>query len=371
MSIFFNNLKRIFRKRVNLIVMLVVPIAFIAIIAGAMNSSSSSNINIGFVDNDNTKLTAILKEDLQKQGTVKPISEADIKDMIVNKKIDTAIVIPKDFTSNIIEGKVQNSIEIYSIKGTSNNSSIEYYVNSFSEAAKNIAKAANGDNSSFYNGLSAYEKGNFSKEIKYTNGKLENETATSTELGYLVMSMIYLSTMVSTLILRDKKAGVYNRIFANGTSRASYIFQSILSFVAVMFVQIVAILMVMKYMVHSDLGPSIFNLFVVLMLLGITGVALGVAICNNAKTLSQANAVIGFVATPIIMLGGCFWPRDIMGTTLKNISNFVPTTWAMDAVSKVVSGNSLASVSKDLEIIVVFAVIFFLVSVIKKVDIAR
>jgi ABC-2 type transport system permease protein len=371
MTIFFNNLKRIFRKKVNLIMMFVVPIAFIVWIASTMSSSSSTGLNIGFVDNDNTKLTSMLKQNLKQKGTIKEISQDQIKDLIIDKKIDTAIVIPKDFTKNILNQNNNSKIEMYSIKGVSNDSSIKYFVNSFTDAAKNIAKVAGGNSDKFYNGISDYEKGNFSKEVKYSDGKMEEVDTSSTALGYLVMSMIYLSTMITTLILKDKEYGVYNRMFANGIKAGNYMFQCILSFIVVIFIQIAAILLIMKNLIHSDLGPSVFNLFVVLALFGITSVALGVAICNTTKNLKQANASIALVSTPIAMLGGCFWPREIMGTTLQNISNFVPSTWVMDAAGKVISGSSLANVSNDLGVILLFAVIFFGISIVKKVDVAN
>ena len=371
MTIFFNNLKRIFRKRTNLIIMFVVPIVAIVLIIKMMAASTTANLNIGLVDNSNTKLTAILKQSLEKQGTITVISKSQIKDMIINQTIDTAIVIPKDYTSDILSQKDSSKIQMYSIKGTSNGSSVQYFVNSFTDAAKNIAKASNGDNTKFYNGLKDYQKGNFSREVKYTDGKMDSQEASSTTLGYLIMSMIYLSTMVTTLILKDKEYGVYNRLFASGVKSGKYMLECILSFIIVMVIQITAILSIMKYGFHSDIGPSMFNLFVVLALFGVASVALGVAICNNAKNLNQANATIGLVATPIVMLGGCFWPREIMGSTLQNISNFVPTTWAMDAVSKVISGSSLMDVSKQLGIILLFAVIFFVISIVRKVDVAN
>ena len=67
------------------------------------------------------------------------------------------------------------------------------------------------------------------------------------------------------------------------------------------------------------------------------------------------------------MLGGCFWPRDIMGSTLQNISNFVPSTWAMKASDKILSGSSLMGVSQELGVLMLFAVVFFIISRSKKV----
>lgn len=369
MTIFFNNIKRIFRRKVNLIVMFVLPIAFIVVIGSIENSSAGGNITIGLVDNDNSKLTSIMKDKLKDNGNeIKIISKDEIKDDIINKKIDTAVVIPKGFAKNVMNNSGDTKVQMYGISGLTNDSSVKYYVNSFTNAAKNIGKAVKGDSDKFYKGIKEYEKGNFSSEVKYTNGQKDKETLSSTLVGYLIMSVVYLSTMVTNLILEDKKFGVYKRIFASGVKSFSYMGQCILSFIVVTFIQISAVLLIMKYALSIYLGPSVFNLFIILSVFGICCVALGVAICNRSKTLKQANALVTLISTPIVMLGGCFWPREITPDIIQKIGDFVPTTWAMDASSKIISGSSIASTGKEIGIIVIFIMVFFLIAATKRVD---
>lgn len=367
MTIFFNNIKRIFRKKSNLIIMFVIPITLISII-GSVSSSKGSGITVGIVDNDNSKLTSIIKNKLSESDEVKVITKDKIKDEIINKKIDTAIVIPKGFTEAAINNSDNEKIQMYGIKGIANDSSVKYYINSFTSAARNIGKAAKGDRDKFYDGIKEYQKGSFSSEIKFTDGKKEKEQVSSNLIGFLIMGVVYLSTMVTTLILQDKKDGVYKRMFACGVKASSYMFQCIASFVVVTFIQIAAILVIMKYMLNIYLGPSIFSLFIVLAVFGVSSVALGVAISNRSKTLKQASALVTLVSTPIVMLGGCFWPRDVVGPTLQRIGDFVPTTWAMEASSKIISGNSIMNVGKEMGIIVVFVMLFFLIAMTKRVD---
>lgn len=369
MTIFFNNIKRIFRKRSNLIVMFVLPIAFIVTIA-AVYKNSNTVMDIGIVDNDNSKLTSMLKDQLKEKGTIHVISKAKVNDSIINKEIDMAIVIPKGFSTKILSRNSVDKIQFYSIKGVSNDSSIKYFTNSFVNAAKNISKASNGDADKFYTGITDYEKGDFAAVTKYTDGEREKLSSSSTSIGFLVMSILYLSTMATTLILKDKEEGVYNRIFSSGVKAKSYMLQCFLSFVVVTLIQIVSILLIMKEFLNSDLGPSPVNLFVVLGVFGVASVALGVAICNMSKDLKQANATVALVSTPLAMLGGCFWPKEIMGTTLQNISNFVPTTWVLNAVNKILNGSTLIGVSKEIGIMCIFILVFLIISMTKKMDVA-
>lgn len=368
MTIFFNNLKRIFRKKLNLVVMFVLPIGFITLMGGITNGAAPG-IKVGLVDNDNSKLTAIIKNNLEKNGEeIKVISRNQIKDKIINKEIDTAVIIPKGFTEDIMSNSGSLKIEMYGIKGITNDSSLKYYINSFANAAKNIAKAVNGDSDKFYAGIKEYQKGSFSSEIRYASNQKNQEEASSNFVGYLIMSVVYLSTMVTTLILQDKKDGVYRRIFGFGIKSFNYIAQCILSFVVVTFIQISAVLLIMKYAMNIYLGSSILNLLIVLFIFGISCVTLGVAICNRSKTLKQASSLVMLISTPIIMLGGCFWPSEIMPPLLQRIGNFVPTTWAKEAAGKIISGGSIMSVSKEIGIIAIFIVLFFAVASVKKVE---
>lgn len=369
MTIFFNNIKRLFRKKSNLIVMFLVPIAFIVMVSSLAGSGSNKMV-IGISDKDNSKLTQELKDNLSQKYAIKSIEKDKINKAIIDGDISAALVIDRGFTDDILKG---NSVKLdtYSIKGVNNDMSFKYYINSFINAAENIAKVTNGDSEKFYSGLKEYQKGKFSSEIKYTDGKKEKVQTSFSQIGFLIMSILSLSTMATTLLLKDKESGMYNRIFASGVKPVNYIFQNIVSFIVISLIQAASILLIMKKFFNSDLGPSPIRLFVVLAVFSVVCVALGTAICNSSKDLKQANAFIALVVTPFSMLGGCFWPRDIMGQLLKNIGDFVPTTWAMEAANKMLNGGTLLDASKELGILMLFAALFFAIAIVRKVDTAR
>lgn len=369
MTIFFNNLKRLFRKKSNFIIMFVVPIGFILMVSSLANSGSGKMV-IGVLDKDNTKLTQELKNSLEEKYEIKPMEEDKIDKAIINGDISSAVVINAGFTEDILKGS-RPQINTYSIKGVNNDMSFKYNLNSFINAAENIAKVTNGDSYKFYSGLKEYKKANFTSEVKYTDGKIEKVQTSFSQIGFLVMSMMSLGTMATTLILQDKESGTYNRIFSNGVKQGNYLFQCIMSFIAIALVQAAVILIIMKKGFDSDLGPSPIRLFAVLAVFALVCVAIGTAICNASKDMKQANALIALVVTPFSMLGGCFWPREIMGSLLQNIGDFVPTTWAMEAANKVMNGNTLLDTSKEIGIMLIFALVFFIMSIVKKPDIAR
>lgn len=57
------------------------------------------------------------------------------------------------------------------------------------------------------------------------------------------------------------------------------------------------------------------------------------------------------------MLGGCFWPITIMPVWMQKIANFVPQKWAIDAIERLASGQTLSEMRMHMGILSLFALI--------------
>ncbi|PFJ51505.1 ABC transporter permease [Bacillus thuringiensis] len=365
MVITLNNLKRIFKRKSNIIFMLVVPIVLtIALVTG---SAKNSIYKVGIVDNDNTKFTEIFKQKLSEKCKIVEISKDEISDKIINNKVDYVAFIDKGFTQSMIEGK-DETIKTYAIKETDITTPIKLYIKSFVSSAVNVGKASNGEEAKFYKGMDYYKDGNFKVKYLSLDSTAENSQRAEKSLGYLAMGILFLLTLAPTLILKDKETGVYERLLASPIKKKNYMFQNVLSFLLLSIIQIYIVLTILIKGLKIDYGPSFFNIFVICFFFSITAVSLGVAISNMAKNGKQANTIISLVNIPMLMLGGCFWPSDVMPDLLQKIGNLLPTTWLLKAGERVVNGNSLSSVTNELLYMLIFAVIFFLIASFKKID---
>lgn len=368
MTVFIYNIKRILKRKVNIIFIIVVPVLFILLSMAA--SMGGSPLKVGIVDKDDTKLTNMLINNLDGKSTVVKINEDEIKSNIISSSIDYAVVIDKGFTSSIINGE-DAKVQSFSIKETDAALPVKMYIESFINAAKNIGAASTGNEDKFYTGMNYYQDGSFTAEYKTLDLKAFDKQITLTSLGFLVMCVLYLSSFSTTIILEDKKSNTYYRIFSTPIKIKSYMLQNILSFIAVAAIQIGAVLAVMQFIFKADLGPSIPNLFLVLLVFGIVAVSIGVAISSLSKDTRQSSTLMTFIIIPACMLGGCFWPREIMPDVLKKIGDFVPTTWVLKAAQGVISGSSILGVSKELIILLLFSLVFFLLASWRRADVAR
>jgi ABC-2 type transport system permease protein len=312
----------------------------------------------------------MLIKNLEDKASVIRVNENEIKSNIINMKIEYAIVFDKGFTNRIIDGE-DVKLKSYSIKESDVAVPVKMYIDSFLSTAKNISAAVPGNEEKFYSGLDYYKEGSFQAEYKSIELKEFGKRTSIASLGFLIMCIIFLSSLATTLIIEDKKSSTYYRVFSTPLKIRSYMLQNILSFIAVALLQVGLILIIMMGIFKADLGPSPINVFVVMAVFAIVAVALGVVISSLSKDSRQVSTLISLITIPMCMLGGCFWPREVMPSFLQKIGDFVPTTWAHKAAEKAINGSSLIAVSKEIFIMLLFAVVFFLMSSWRKVDIAR
>ena len=367
MTVFLNNIKRIFRKKLNIVVLLIAPIILTSFVMTSSNEKST--LRIGIIDNDKTEFTELLTSNLKSKYEIIPIKKDEIQRKLINSTIEYAIVINKGFTDDIISGR-DAVIESYNIKETNTSQPLKLYINNFISSSKNIASAAAGSSEKFYKGIDEYKNGSFTAEYKTFEVNTSTKNMTLNSLGLLVMCMLFLSSFATSIILEDKRSKTFYRMLAAPLTAASYRLQSILSFMAVSAIQIIVIFGFIKFVFKGDLGPSIINMFIIFFVFSVVCVSLGVAITSVSKDSGQAGAISTLVNVPITMLGGCYWPREIMPDMLKRISNFVPTTWALNGAEKVINGGSILDASTEIGIMLLFALVFFLLSSWKKTDIA-
>jgi ABC-2 type transport system permease protein len=259
-------------------------------------------------------------------------------------------------------------LQTYSLKETNTSASVRFYTESFINSSKNIALAAKGSEEEFYRGMELYMSNFVSANYDSIESTGDNKKVnTILSLGFMVMFMLFMSTNAASLILEDKQFKTYGRILSSPITTRNYFIQNLLSFIAIMILQVCAIFAILKLIFKADLGPSIFNMLVLFIVFALTAVSLGVAISSFAKDLRQDNAISYLVTIPMSMLGGCFWPREIMPKVLQQLANFTPVTWVLKASEKLLYGSSINAIGSEIAILLLFALVFLIAGSNKKI----
>jgi ABC-2 type transport system permease protein len=363
MTIFFTNLKRIFKKKINRIIIFLAPIIFIII---AFNLITPSRIHVAVVNKDNTEFSSAFIKGLEKKADVGVISEQDMNTGVINKTIDYGIVIDKGFTDSIIKGE-DTKIQTFRAEGVSAVSVIKLYIENYISAAKNISKNVNGNKDAFYSSFKDYEKGVFKSENIVFGSTQGDGLKEKMALGMLGYTMLLIATFSTNMILEDKKNNTYTRMFSTPLKNWNYMLQNILSMLVVVLIQVAVAFTFMIDVFKAQLGASVLNLFIIYAVFAACSVALGLAIVSVSKNVKQASVLGLLINTLSGMLGGFFWPKEYMPDTLITIGKFTPGYWLTDGVDKLLTSPSITSAAQDIGIILLFTLAFFMASSWKKV----
>lgn len=154
MTIFANNLRRMFRKKSSWIFLLVIPILlniFIVLI-----SSQEATWVIGVHDKDKDVVSAAFKESFGTDATIVDIGAGDsISEGLNDSDYDLAVSFPAGYSQDVIDGEAP-VVEINERGDNNQSDSLKSSINSFLSGTNAIGEAVNGDETEFDEGLENY-----------------------------------------------------------------------------------------------------------------------------------------------------------------------------------------------------------------------
>lgn len=361
-----NTLKVTFRKKSNIVVYLILPVVAILFLMSVTVGDGGSIVKMGIVNKDGGVLSKNMVKYLEETGKFKGISieEKDISEKVVNKKVDLAIIIPQDFQESIYTNNFK-PIRIISIKGEEVTAWVENYTNLYIKNLLDISKASNGDKEIFNKIYNSYENKQLSLKVEKVKDKRYSKGLTQQGFGFFIMFMLIGSTLTSSIILKEKRERVYQRICSTPVSSKVYIMGNIISNVIIITIQVILALVTIRKVLKIDTYIPNYQLFLVLFMFGIVAVGIGMIIVAFSKSTAEAGNVSTLIITPTCMLGGCLWPLSIMPEKVQKISNFIPQKWVIQAIEKLQSGGGLNNIKFNILILAGFALVFFALSAFK------
>lgn len=368
MTVFRHALKRIFSSKLKLAVIFLCPALFTAMFM----TTTRSTMTILVADNDHTALSEKLAAGLgalDKGIEVILVGEDEAVDKIMSYQADEAFTIPKGFEDAILSGKTP-SVEAFYVLDMGGAYYAKTYIDGFVSDMKTLAAGAGYDKETFGAALTAYSQEKLSAKGSGAADGAETAWAYGS-LGFLVQFMLYMSIITAGVILEDRNSGVYYRTFFAPVSLKRYYAENLLAFLAVGVLQaVISIILLITVFGMNLVNPlAILALYIVFTLVCI---ALGMWLITFFKRPMFAYLSILFITTPLVMLGGCYWPSSFMPDLVVKIARFLPTSWVMQAVDKVLnSGANLGGIGLEILVLLLFAGIFMAAGLVKKVDIAK
>ncbi len=166
--------------------------------------------------------------------------------------------------------------------------------------------------------------------------------------------VMFLVTSITTL--RERRSGTLERLMTTPLGKGDFIGGYALAFGLMAVLQAVITVAFAVLVCGLDVAGPVWQLGLVAVLDALLGAALGLLASAFARTEFQAVQFMPLLVFPQIILGGLFMPRDQMPGALQAVSDWLPLSYAIDAVTAVTAGDDGWTLWGPLLIVAAFAV---------------
>lgn len=178
-------------------------------------------------------------------------------------------------------------------------------------------------------------------------------------IGFTVMFMMITVITASGAILDERNRGTWQRMITAPIPRRTILGGYLLSYFALGCLQFI-ILVTAGHLINgvSWGNPLAVALMTTVFLL--CSISLGLVIAGLARTYQQQQAVSTLVVTATSMLGGLFWPLDIVSKTMSTIAKVTPQYWAMMGYERIlIHGLDWHALQQPILVLLAFSAVFF------------
>jgi ABC-2 type transport system permease protein len=152
-------------------------------------------------------------------------------------------------------------------------------------------------------------------------------------LGVFPFVIMFLITSIA--MLRERTSGTLERLFTTPVGKLDLLFGYGIAFGVVAAVQAAVVSAAAYWLFGLDTAGSAWLVILIAVANAVLGVALGLLCSAFARTEFQAVQFMPVVAVPQLLLCGLFVARDQMAGWLQAISDVLPLSYSVEALTEV------------------------------------
>ena len=185
--------------------------------------------------------------------------------------------------------------------------------------------------------------------------------------GVLAMTMFMSSMMtMGNSIAGERERGELSRLFMTPTNVSSVLTGKIISQVVRELIRALVLIIAAMLLFNVMIKGNLLLLVLVILIAVLCFVGFGMMFSATAKTQEDYIQIVMPVAMPMMFICGVFFPTETMPWILQKIALFLPLTYANDAFRAVMlKGAGLGSIAFDLIVLLAFALLFFIVGIVR------
>lgn len=360
----YQILRRNLTTKKGFLMYILLPSLLIAGIVTLFGNTVKGPTSVAYANLDEGRLGADLMQQIEASALFRPVAGKDADEVlqIVRKRgASTGIIIPADFTERMLEGETGN-VEVYQIHNNENSYSLRFLVDQKVNVLQQLAqwsKQAGGDAEGLALLSEAVERQSnpFLTVSQNAGTQTPDKMALTIVSGFMLMFMMGLMNSSVSTIMEDRQNNLTSRIFAAPVRKFHISAGNLLGIFIVGSLQMLSILLLTRFAFGFDYGLPLLEHFLVLELFLLATMGIASAAAGLVKNLTSLGMVHTMILTPTCMIGGCFWPREIMPEFLQKAGNFVPQSWTIDAIMELTNGASLVDIWPKLAVLLLMAAV--------------
>jgi ABC-2 type transport system permease protein len=321
------TLKRIFGSRLCWIFVAMFPVLtymLLSVQAGGSQNAESGQItgmSFGVVDNDNTAVSRTLISQLSLRYNITEVDEADIAATLTESNgVAWILAIGEGYGIDVLNRNTElESLTSYTLTMTD-------VAAIGTLAAQNITRALMIlplDNINDTAALEAWEQSSL-LQITAVEVRLNWEGMAQWLSMFGFVSILTAYFVVRTLS-EDKLSGMPDRIGALPVTTRSFLSQGMLAAFAATEVSVALTIVALRLTVGEI--ENALLLFTVMSLYNLFAVSLVLTLTSIVKSLAGVSVAVSMIATLSSMLGGLFWPLELVPDFMQKIAWFTPGYW--------------------------------------------
>lgn len=177
--------------------------------------------------------------------------------------------------------------------------------------------------------------------------------------GMVLFFVIYTIAYRVLNILIEKQGGIWDRIIMSPLSKGQMYIGNLLFSFLTGYAQVVLVFTVFRFLVGVDFNGRFLLTLLALIPYVFAIVAMSLLIASLVKTVQQFNAAIPIIAISMAMIGGAYWPLEIVESdVMLKLAEIMPIKYGIDLLNGIAIYNlPLEELLKPLSMLLLMAVL--------------
>jgi ABC-2 type transport system permease protein len=356
------NLLQVFKDRMGLLTLILLPLMLTALF-GTVMGGGERRIAVAVADLDASVVSSEVVAALDESSyAVTRTDERRATAMASSGEAAAALIIPKGFASDVLEGvdarvrvlkdpRSNSSIAILeAVRGRVQRVAANAATIRIVRAAFRDATAATGahyaapppaDVYGYADRIWSPDPPLSVSDVAVTVAKVRGAATQAMgfqqySMGFTLMFMMFMGLGAAGGFIDEREEGTLARLLTTPTTRTELVAGKVAGIYLTVLFEAVIMVGMGAFLFRVPWGDDPLGVVLILTTFGLATTGLGVMISTLARTRGQVSALTAVLATALSMLGGSYWPLDIVGPTMRTIALLTPTGWAMTGLTNIV-----------------------------------